>query len=226
MLLSILIVAFILSTTFAYIGDSLNFLSRVYGALTRRYAVYTHTGMLVQLVNRAAFAIALPILGYFADSQLGLRLLLWIYLLSLGGLALVLLLTALRMSVAFKAIRFARALSHNETDELPSVATRLRATPDRNATLSMLFYLLGFMTPAMLAMTIPDLRGTLLQLGFVLNSFGTLINVLLVEKAFSSHVERANDTTIAEYAQKVVYSRFIATVVVFLAFSTFLALWA
>jgi hypothetical protein len=210
----VLIILFVTCTTCAYVGDSLNFLSRVYGALVNRYEVFTHIGMLVQLINRAAFAFAMPLLGYFVDSQLGLDSLFTIYYLSLAILGLVLFVAYQRMNIAFYFIRLVGRAVHNEQSEMPDVHPPPARYLDRAATASMVFYLLGFMGPAMVAMSIPDYRATLLQFGFVFNSLGTLINVLLIEKRFSSLAQNSDRAEITSYARVVIYSRFVAVVIV------------
>jgi hypothetical protein len=217
---SLVVSIFILTITLAYLGDTLSFVSRLYGAVVDRYAIFTHVGMVVLLANRVAVAFCMPLLGYFVDSQIGISNLIWIYELSLVVLALTMCLIATRIDLAFKALLFFGRAFHKD-EMLPNVKEIApgKLKIDGPALYTMIFYLSGFLLPALVAMMFPDYRATLMQLGFVFNSMGTLINVAVVERRFSTLAQHGKQEEVIEFGRKLLLSRAAATVVVLIGFA-------
>ena len=70
-----------------------------------------------------------------------------------------------------------------------------------------IFNLIGISIPVMAASYFPDLRGGLLQIGFVFNSIATLLVVFVVEPKFVGHISNDEAGLADQYHQRLITSK-------------------
>jgi hypothetical protein len=145
------------------------------------------------LINRMSSALALLFLGYAVDEGIGADALIYLFVLSGLILGFISNLAIKRWEVARWSFRVLyRVCYGNSWEETkPSLRTsaeiehvdyptvRLRV---KLVYMSTILFFIGFLFPSVLASVWPDLRATLMQTGFLLNSIGSLIVALYVEK--------------------------------------------
>jgi hypothetical protein len=166
---------------------------RVYGASVGALPIGHHLSLIIMLVNRVSSALALLFLGYAVDIGIGADALASLF--ALAGLILGVIsnLAIKRWEVARWTFRLLYRVCYNKAwvennsslsanaevdyDHSPSVRLRVKFVY-----VSSVLLFIGFLVPSIIASVWPDLRATLMQTGFVLNAFGSLIVALYVEK--------------------------------------------
>lgn len=184
-----------------YALDSLALLSRIRGAICGEYAIFNHVGMVLLVFNRVVTALVLPLIGFQIDTGIGAWKLSGAYFASSVLLVGVFVLFVLRPSSLFQLIVSlgARLGWRTVPDSIlgapdSTAGGRIESNLKYKAAAAQLFFILGFCLPSMAAATFPDFRATLLQLGFLLNSLGTIINIFFVERDIAA-ASRPNSET-------------------------------
>lgn len=166
---------------------------RVYGASVGALAIGHHLSLIIMLFNRVSSALALLFLGYAVDLGTDAEALARIFVFSGLILGLISNLVIKRWEVARWTFRFFYRVCYNNTwvENNPPLRTSAKIENDHLSNvglrvklvyLSTVLLFLGFLMPSIAASVWPDLRATLMQSGFVLNSFGSLIVALFIEK--------------------------------------------
>ena len=197
----------------AYFIDSLSLKIRLTSGLYGRVAIFNHMSMVAMLFNRLAVSLTLPILGFLIDSGwnyesiikvVTLAILLYIF----SNIALL----AFGQSITNLLVYFLR-FYENDVPDLNKKENYQKNYPIKlscfNAP-SFFCYsiiILGFFLPSILASIFFDYRATIIQLGFSLNVFGTLLNVLVIEKEVSQTIEERNSNKVLKLSNEILLGR-------------------
>ena len=174
----------ILFLLLAFIGDLLQFAVRIIASIIEHPNLSTHLVSLSMLPNRVGAAGALLVIGYSVDKGLSQTSLIHIYIIFSILLGLTYLVAALfrhrLLGIFIPFINRYYGVQAGEIDQQASSTPWYHPKPD----IALMFALAicGFLLPSVAAATFPDYRATLLQTGFILNSFVTLYFALKIEK--------------------------------------------
>ena len=180
---------------FAFIGDMLQYAVRIIASVMNWPNLSTHLVTLSMLINRFGAALALLIIGFMIDIGMSIIAFLSIYISFVLILGLSYWLKAkfpnffLKVSVPFITkyynITVDNSFGYNSRSYAPKV----------NPPIAIIFSiaLLGFLLPSLFAAAFPNYRATLLQTGFILNSFATLYSALKIEKNLALTMNNGNN---------------------------------
>lgn len=221
MLETIAIFVLVAMLLFAFLGDLLQYAVRVIASVLDQPNLSTHLVSLSMLLNRFGAAIGLLLIGFFIDSGISVGKLVVTYSVFSAILGAVYLATARFTTFGLRIFR--PFITYYYKIEIPdrqhaNISIDYR-NPKTDIGLIFMVALLGFLLPSVAAAAIPEYRATLLQTGFILNSFATLYSALKIEKGLALTLNTGTDTEKwGAYAQ-FMYARSIGS---FLA-SAFLA---
>lgn len=197
----------------AYFIDSLSLKIRLTSGLFGRIAIFNHMSMVAMLFNRLAVSLTLPILGFLIDSG-------WNYqsIIKVIVLAIVLYLISNIMLLAFgqsitKLIVYFLRFYRNDVSDITIEKNCSSEEPIRPIIFNVPSFLcysiiiLGFFLPSVLASIFFEYRATIIQLGFSLNVFGTLLNVLVIEKEVSQTIEERNVDKVLKLSNEILLGR-------------------
>jgi hypothetical protein len=178
-----------------FLGDMLQFSTRTTASIMRISDVSTHLVSVSMLINRVGAATTLVIIGFLLDTGTSIKYLVSAYIAFLVMIALFYALYSIYFSklIALEAWAIRRFYS------LPSTTPRLCNMQIARINIqdyiepryldiafSYCLSILGFILPSIVASMYPDYRATLLQTGFILNSFSTIYFTLICEKRFAN----------------------------------------
>lgn len=223
-LLAAFLVVFLLCM---FLMDTLQVLLRAVATVLDAPVLGAHLGSVFMLVNRAATALALLIIGYFVDSFTNRSELQMVYALAAALIAvfhLPLLRRAPLVSLTVVTFRlFYRKTYAAETiAEIREAAKRdkpgYRLSPPVAGVAAV--GLLGLLGPSLLATTFPDYRATLMQTGFIVNSVASIVNVAYVERHIAMTLHDGDRDQIGQLYTSYTVSRasgYAVSAVIFLA---------
>ena len=172
-----------LSLFLAFSGDMLQYAARIASSLYDHPNLSTHIASLCMLINRIGAAIALMIIGYMIDSGFSAKLITEIYaifslILSFSYLFLykngyIFLFYAKKAIVKYYGVEISSTSMRSDF-----IQTKIKY----DIAVVYVVSLLGFFFPSVAAAYFTQFKATLLQSGFILNSFATLYFALVVEK--------------------------------------------
>lgn len=181
---------------FTYLGDLMQIAVRVIISVVDQPNLSTHLVTLSLLINRFGASLGLLLIGFLIDSGVSVASLSISYAISALCIAMLYSLTGSypvlgpHFLVPFIQRYYKLDVTHKEpVFEMPI----WRQSPIDVALVNALA-ILGFLVPSLLAAAIPDFRATLLQTGFILNSFGTLYSALSIEKRLAITLNRGSES--------------------------------
>lgn len=174
----------ILMLLFAFIGDLLQYAVRIIVSLLNQPNLSTHLVTLTMLINRFGSAVGLLLIGFMIDlgtTPSELSGIYAIFVLFLGGAYWF---TARFPELGLRLLAPFVMRYYSVTVDIPEIKSVQVSRTKTNLDIAIVFNiaLLGFLIPSILAAIFPDYRATLLQTGFLLNSFATLYSALKIEK--------------------------------------------
>lgn len=181
LVLSLMLISMLL---FAFIGDLLQYAVRIIVSLLNQPNLSTHLVTLTMLINRFGSAVGLLLIGFLIDSGITSSELSGIYaifVLCLGGaywFAAQFPELGIRLLAPF-VMRYYKVVVN-----IPDIKYDQESRDKINLDIAIIFNiaLLGFLVPSIAAAIFPEYRATLLQTGFLINSFATLYSALKIEK--------------------------------------------
>ena len=201
----------------AYFIDSLSLKIRLTSGIFGSVAIFNHMSMVAMLFNRLAVSLTLPILGFLIDSGwnyesitkvITLAILLYLF----SNLALLVFGQSITKSIVY-FLRFYKYDAKNDISLFDKEKIYKSNSPIvfTNFNIPSFFcyfiIILGFFLPSVLASIFFDYRATIIQLGFSLNVFGTLINVLIIEKNVSQTIEERNINKVLKLNNEIIIGR-------------------
>lgn len=221
--------ASVISVTFAillaacllvmYLMDTFQVLLRALSGLANAPVLGAHLGSVVMLLNRAATAVALILIGYMVDTGVPARSMLALY-------ALVAILLAsshglfLQKKLLFKLVLCACKAIYNKPLDARWIRRALRTIQGRRRHEAQVAIILvcalglaGFLIPSILAAEQPVYRATLMQTGFIINSAASVLNVLYIERRISMIIHSGDTTRINEVYDTYLSSRAVGYIV-------------
>ena len=172
----------------AFSGDLIQYAVRILVSVLDQPNLSTHLVSLSMLINRFGAALGLLLIGFMIDtgaSVYNLTAVYTLFALSMGGIyALVARFPkfGMKLLVPFIAKYYGFEV---RTPNVPSFGDSEAVKCKFDIALAFNLALLGFLLPSILAVAVPEYRATLLQTGFILNSFATLYSALKIEKSLA-----------------------------------------
>lgn len=174
-----------------FLVDTLQVLLRAISAVMDAPVLGAHLGSIFMLINRAATALALLVIGYLVDIALPSQHLVAIYAASsllIAATHLPLLRRAPLLNLTLMSFRriYSKTCSPEmiqKTQYLVLVGIQCKISPAVVSVTALGFF--GLLSPSLLASTFHDYRTTFMQTGFILNSVASIINVMQVERKFA-----------------------------------------
>lgn len=184
MLYTVLALVLFVLLLLAFLGDLLQYMVRIAASIFEQPNLSTHLVSLSMLLNRIGAACGLLLIGFFIDRGVLPAQLITVYCafsIVLAGLYF------LAGTYAYQSMASLRPLvmRYYKIDIKTPTPIEPSATANRPPIdISAIFFvaLCGFLLPSVAAAIFPDYRATLLQTGFILNSFATLYSTLKIEK--------------------------------------------
>ena len=203
----------------AYFIDSLSLKIRLTSGLVGKVAIFNHMSMVAMMLNRLAVSLTLPVLGFLIDYGLSHEKIIYIVM---AGIFLYLLLNLVLLIFSSRITKiilyFLRYYSVGESSyDLEKLHNHQNSINLLNYDKASLFVyaiiILGFFLPSVLAAVFFDYRASIIQLGFSLNVFGTLINVLVIEKNVSHIIEGRNTVDVINQTNRILLGRFYGALI-------------
>tara|TARA_X000000950_G_scaffold189511_1_gene229067 strand:+ start:7547 stop:8239 length:693 start_codon:yes stop_codon:yes gene_type:complete len=203
----------------AYFIDSLSLKIRLTSGIVGRVAIFNHMSMVAMMLNRLAVSLTLPILGFLIDSGLGYERIIYIVT---AGIFLYLMLNLILLVFSSRITKiilyFLRYYSVQESksdlQELYNHKNSINLLNfDKASIFAYTIIILGFFLPSVLAAAFFDYRASIIQLGFSLNVFGTLVNVLVIEKNVSQIIEKRNIAEVINLTNRILIGRFYGALI-------------
>ena len=172
---------------FAFVGDMLQYAVRIIASVINQSNLSTHLVTLSMLVNRFGAALSLLLIGFMIDIGANALEFSQIYTIFTIVLGLFYWLKA-RYPVfgsMFLGPFITRYYNINVDTSGLDVKKPLKLNINLDVAIVFSIALLGFLLPSLLAAAFPDYRATLLQTGFILNSFATIYSALKIEKSLA-----------------------------------------
>ena len=181
LVLSLMLISMLL---FAFIGDLLQYAVRIIVSLLNQPNLSTHLVTLTMLINRFGSAVGLLLIGFLIDSGITSSELSGIYtifVLCLGGAYWF---TAQFPKLGLRLLAPFVVRYYKVAVNIPDIKYDQELRDKISLDIAIVFNiaLLGFLVPSITAAIFPEYRATLLQMGFLLNSFATLYSALKIEK--------------------------------------------
>ena len=202
-----------------YLMDTFQVLLRALSGLANAPVLGAHLGSVVMLLNRAATAVALILIGYMVDTGVPARSMLALYALvaillgSSHGLFL-------QKKLLFKLVLYACKTFYNKSLDRRWIRRALRTIEGRRRSKTQVAIVLvcalglvGFLIPSILAADHPLYRATLMQTGFVINSSASILNVLYIERRISMIIHSGDPTGINRVYDSYLSSRAVGYIV-------------
>lgn len=197
----------------SYTVDSLAIVTRFSSGISGNFGRYHHFSMVIMLVNRLAVALTMPVLGLLIDMRVNTSSIVILFLCSLGLLTFTFfLIFKCRVLVINNITSLVSRMYKFEIVKLfvsESHDTELRIRPNIVIVVAIYLPLLGFILPAILASHFSEYRATLIQSGFLLNSVGTILHVIFVEKEIGKIIDSGSVDKIQSMAGELFISRTI-----------------
>ncbi|MGK6323001.1 hypothetical protein ACMGDM_07925 [Sphingomonas sp. DT-51] len=226
-LLAITLIGFLLCM---FLIDTVQVLLRATAAIVGAPVLGAHLGSVFMLVNRAATALSLLLIGYLVDSYVAKLDLMVIYaaaalLIALCHLTLSRRVALLRLMLFF----FRRIYGKTPAPALidAAVATLTR-TPQSSISAAVVAVtsigFLGLLVPSLLASTYPAYRATLMQTGFIINSLASVGSVLHVERVIAVTIDKGDPDDVNALYSSYSRSRLCGYMTAFALFAISIAL--
>lgn len=169
---------------FAFVGDLLQFAVRIIVSVLNQPNLSTHMVTLSMLINRFGAALGLLLIGVLIDTGTTIAKLSLIYTVLTISLSFIYLATAQYLQFITKFIVIFIVKYYKINIQVPQYDIKYNSDLKNNADISIIYCvaLIAFLLPSILAAAIPEYRATLLQTGFILNTFATLYFALKIEK--------------------------------------------
>ncbi len=212
-----------------FLVDTLQVLLRAISAVVAAPVLGAHLGSIFMLINRAATAIALLTIGYLVDTSIHGQQLLLIYataslLIALCHLPLLSRAPLLKLTLSAFRLIYGKTCEPQAVDvarQLHFQRSHAKVSLAVSGVTALGF--LGLLAPSLLASTFPDYRATLMQTGFVLNSFASIVNVLQVERQIAMTMDSGDPAKINALYSGYTVSRATGYLLAMLAFAIPLA---
>jgi hypothetical protein len=203
-----------------YVIETTATVSRGIGIFLNSPAEFNHASMVMMLGNRIFVAFVMLSLGFFVDSGANSEILISIFLLFTIIYSLVIFLV-LRLSrkIPFYLYRLCKIIHDidlGKIKEFNSESGRI----DMKSAIATFFFIAGISLPSIFATNFIEYRATLMQTGFIFNSIGSFINVMMVEKVLA----RSKDCSETEYLIKsILKGKILGVICVGALFALYLA---
>lgn len=194
--LAIAVLVLLLMLLFAFLGDLLQYAVRIVVSILDQPNLSTHLVSLSMLVNRFGAALGLLLIGYLIDTGISVRILAITYAVFTAILGLCYAGTARLPALGPKLLApFIRHYYKLDVERrMPADVKPDSKHPQMDIALIFTVAVLGFLLPSLLAAAVPDYRATLLQSGFIVNSFATLYSALKIEKGLALTLHTGTET--------------------------------
>jgi len=211
------------SLSLTFVLTTFGFIIRMIGAVNNINAKSWNLASAITLFNSFFIAIALATIAYFVDTRPSLTLILQIFLVS----SIIVLIGHIYMFYKFnftsKIIKkitdfyFSKNLVARDID-----VKLLNYNFDFFTFIAWIFFMIGFVFPAVLAVIFNEYRTTLFQLSFVFNSLGTFITIIVTDRRASMLSDKNiinNDdfNMIINYLSVIIINRIYANIIVLIA---------
>lgn len=208
-----------------FLVDTLQVLLRAISAVVSAPVLGAHLGSVFMLVNRATTALALLTIGYLVDTSIPGSQLLIIYaatslVIAVSHLPLLRRAPLLNLTlVAFRRIygKTCEPVAIQSARDLHRERVEYKVSPAVAGVTALGF--VGLLAPSLVASAFPDYRATLMQTGFIVNSFASIISVLQVERRIAMVMDSGSPRQINELYSSYTVSRalgYLAAMAVFL----------
>ncbi len=211
-----------------YLMDTFQVLLRTLAGLLNISILGAHLGSVVMLLNRAATAAVLLLIGYMVDIGVPARELLTLYAGTalLLGAAHALFLGKRRI---FNLTLLACRWMYRKTGDADAITLatqefgkKRRLVVQPVVALVGTIALAGFLLPSIAAAVFPHYRATLMQTGFIINSIASIISVLHVERRISMVIDDGDPARINHLYDAYVMSRGVGYIAGFAPFAAVL----
>lgn len=175
----------------AFVGDLFQFSTRTTSSILKIADASTHLSSLSMLINRVGAAVALLLIGYLLDTGSSSNALATSYIMFLLMISAFYYIYSVYLSKFVQLeSRFITRFYRLTRIDLPTEGTRAEGLHRCNKNSKPFFYdvslvycisLLGFLLPSIAASHYAEYRATLLQSGFILNSFSTIYFTIVCE---------------------------------------------
>jgi hypothetical protein len=194
---------FIIGFVFAFFIDNFPLSFRVLGHKFNAFPISTLRSTQVMILNRFGTAFFFASAGFLVDSGFTSTKFLFLFaftMLTSGFLTLLYIRSWKSISNSFAFYIFKKT-------NYPEVEVIEFSMKDIFINYPCFFNLLGLSFPIISAAFYPDYRGTLLQLGFLLNSISSMLVVFVIEPRFIKHISDDNQYLADFYHQKLLTSK-------------------
>lgn len=202
-------IVLVLMLYLTFLGDLLQYVFRTITSLIGHPSLATHLTSLSMLGSRVGASLGLLLIGFFIDTGVQYHVLFSVYIsftLLLGLTYLVIAIfteSAIGYVVSFINLYY-------KLDIACAIHQRIKISwrnPQFDIIVVFSVGLLGFLIPSISASIVPDFKATLLQTGFILNSFSTLYFTLIIEKRLVLILNESNNLDKWKSYKLFMYSR-------------------
>tara|TARA_A100000164_G_C21920439_1_gene780383 strand:- start:1899 stop:2582 length:684 start_codon:yes stop_codon:yes gene_type:complete len=213
-MIDFLAIAIIFFGAFAYFIDSLSLKIRLISGISSNVAIFNHMSLVSMMLNRFSVALLLPILGYLIDVGVNQNYLIKVISSSILVYVIMnslLILFSFKITVFISSfLRFYGQAAGKIQKEIFSIKNYY---PDLPSALFYFLIIVGFFLPAIVASFFPEWRATIMQLGFTINVFGTLLNVFFIERKVSLAINSGIKKEVVMLIRQILIGRFLGALV-------------
>lgn len=197
-------VVFILGYLLAFFIDHIPWSLRVTGNLVGQFPLSTLRSTQILMVNRFGAAFCFTAAGFLVDAGIGVNRFFLLFSIAwglLGALTLIYILHWPKVFTLLSVHLLGVAATKNQVAKIEFSFGYVWIN------YPVVFNLLGAAIPILSAAAVPEIRGLLLQLGFVFNSIASLLLVFVLEPIFMSHISANNQEEADFYHQRFIISK-------------------
>ena len=184
-----------------------------------------HTAQVLLLVNRAAVACVMVIIGYLIDGGERIETLFSLYLITTIIVSFMHIIVIRPLIISVFNV-YATRVIHKVVIEVPK-AFRVHGRRQHRLWGSLIFVTVvnffGLLGPSLLAAALPEFRATLMQSGFVINTIGTLIYVIHIEKQIAIKINNMDDLEFlfSDYIYSRIFAYFLISAIFITVYTIF-----
>lgn len=221
MIETIVLVILIFLLILTFFGDLLQYQTRVAVSIFGYPNLSTHLVSLSMLINRVGAAGSLLLIGYLIDTGITFERLLEVYWLCSVVITFLYFLIVKFSNFSFKLLKFFikgyYKIEIKDTLIFDTIDNKKEVSID----IIIVFFisLCGFFLPSVSAALYPEFRATLLQTGFMLNSFATIYFALKIEKSLALTLNNGNRNEKLKVYLSFMYARVYGALMTVVLFS-------
>ncbi len=209
-MINLMALAIIFFGALAYFIDSLSLKIRLISGISSNVAIFNHMSLVTMMLNRFAIALLLPILGYLIDIGIDQNFLIKIISAAISiyvVMNLFLILFSFNITVFISS--FLKFYGQVPGEIKRDLFDTKNCRPDFPSALFYFLVIFGFFIPAIIASFFPEWRATIMQLGFTINIFGTLLNVFFIERKVSLAINSGVKKEVIILIRQILIGRFL-----------------